>query len=160
IASLLVGALAFLPEVWYRWGLRALTIERRPSISRAEFGDSLQVTLTLENRKPLPLPWLQIDDEFPDQLPVDGLPTRPSTASERMLLRHTVALWAYQRVRRRYTIHAIARGVYRLGPMTLRTTDPFGILQRDADREEPALLLVHPLVAPLERFGLPPNAPF
>src|SRR5262249_7355742 len=152
--------LAFLPEMWYRWGLSALVIERRPAVSRAEFGEAVQVTLTLENRKLLPLPWLRVEDEFPEQLLAEGPPVRPRAAEGRVAHQSTVALWAYQRVRRRYTVHAIARGAYRLGPMTLRTTDPFGILQCEADREEPALLLVHPLVAPLEGFGLPPNAPF
>src|SRR5262249_4925799 len=90
----------------------------------------------------------------------EGPPVRPRAAEGRVAHQYTLALWAYQRVRRRYTIYAVARGAYRLGPMTLRTTDPFGILQREADREEPGLLLVHPLVAPLEGFGLPPNAPF
>jgi uncharacterized protein (DUF58 family) len=76
------------------------------------------------------------------------------------VLEHTLALWAYQRVRRRYTVHAVERGAYRLGAMKLRTTDPFGILQREVVQDQQALLLVHPLIAPLERFGLPPNAPF
>src|SRR5262249_58623185 len=96
IAGLLVGALAFLPEMWYRWGLSAFVIERRLAVSRAEFGDAIQVTLTLENRKPLPLPWLRIEDEFPEQLPAEGPPVRPRAAEGRVAHQYTLALWAYQ----------------------------------------------------------------
>src|SRR5262249_1045625 len=160
IAGLLVGSLAFLPEVWYRWSLSALAIERRPAVSRAGFGDAVHLTLTLSHRNPRPRPCLQIEDECPDQLPAEGPLIRPSAAEARVSLRHTLALWAYQRVRRRYTVYAVARGAYRLGPMTLRTTDPFGILHCELNREATALLLVHPLIAPLERFNLSPNAPF
>jgi uncharacterized protein (DUF58 family) len=160
LAGMLVAALAFVPEIWYRWGFHALAVERHAATSRVAFGDAVEVTLTIENRKPLPLPWLELDDEFPEMLPADGPSVHPSAGDERVVLRNTVALWAYQRLRRRYMVHADARGVYPLGPITLRTSDPFGILQREATLSRPDFLIVHPLVAPLERFGLPPNAPF
>jgi hypothetical protein len=79
---------------------------------------------------------------------------------ERSLLTHTFSLWAYQRVRRHYQLQALGRGAYRFGPMILRATDPFGILTRETHLEALSVIVVHPLVAPLERFGLPAMAPF
>ncbi|HEX6818072.1 MAG TPA: DUF58 domain-containing protein [Ktedonobacterales bacterium] len=160
ISALLLLALVVTPEIWYRYGLRALAVERRPATPRAVFGDTVEVTLSVENRKLLPLPSLEIADDFPEGLPVLGMRLRPSAKPETSVLPNTLALWAYQRVRRRYRIRAVARGAYRFGPMTLRASDPFGILSRETVLEAPSVLLVHPLVAPIERFGLPSHAPF
>src|SRR5260221_5745788 len=112
VAGWLVGALAVLPEIWYRFGLRALRLEHTLSERRAVFGDTVEVALVVENRKLLPLPWLVVDDQFPDALPVIGMRLQSSVIPERARLRNTIALWAYQRVRRRYRIHAAARGSY------------------------------------------------
>lgn len=160
IAALLILALVAIPEVWYRYSLRGLALARRPATRRAVFGDTVEVSLTVENRKPLPLPALEVHDDFPDTLPVIGRTLKPSPKPETAVLTNTLALWAYQRVRRRYRLRAITRGAYRFGPMTLSASDPFGILTREITIKAPAVLLVHPLVAPLEHFGLSSHAPF
>jgi uncharacterized protein (DUF58 family) len=159
-AGLLVFVLAFIPELWYRYSLRQLTVSRQPSSTRLTPGETIEVTLAIENRKPLPLPWCEIVDEIAEALLVKKLKAVPAATPERSLLAHTFSLWAYQRVRRRYQIQALGRGAYRFGPMILRSTDPFGILTRETRLEAPAVIVVHPLVAPLERFGLPAMAPF
>jgi len=160
VAGLLVFALAFVPELWYRYCLRQLTVDRRPATTRMMLGDTIEMTIAIENRKPLPLPWLQIVDDVPESLPIRNQQIAPSSSPERALLTNTLALWAYQRVRRRYFIRALARGAYRFGPMKLRSTDPFGILTRETTLDQTVALVIHPLVAPLERFGLPAHAPF
>ena len=159
-AGLLIFVLAFIPELWYRYSLRQLRISRQPSSTRLMPGETIEITLTVENRKPLPLPWCQIVDEVAEALLVKTLKALPAATPERSLLTHTFSLWSYQRVRRRYQMQALGRGAYRFGPMTLRATDPFGILTREAHLEAPAAIVVHPLVVPLERFGLPALAPF
>ncbi|HKS70206.1 MAG TPA: DUF58 domain-containing protein, partial [Ktedonobacterales bacterium] len=70
------------------------------------------------------------------------------------------ALWAYQRVRRRYHLLACARGAHVFGPAKVSLSDPFGLLTREVELPSTSALLVHPIVAPLERFGLRPDAPF
>ncbi|HLZ20789.1 MAG TPA: DUF58 domain-containing protein [Ktedonobacterales bacterium] len=160
VAAILLLALILIPEMWYRYGQSQLSVERNPATSRAVFGDTTEISLVVENRKPLPLPSLTIADDFPDALPVLGMRLRLASKQETATLSNTMALWAYQRVTRRYRIHAIARGAYRFGPMVLRTSDPFGILTREKTLDATAVLLVHPLVAPIERFGLPSHSPF
>lgn len=160
VAGLFVFVLAFIPELWYRYSLRQLSISRQPSTTRAMLGDTIEITLSIENRKPLPLPWFEIVDEIAESLPVKNVKILAASKPDRVLLPNTFSLWAYQRVRRHYSVHAMARGAYRFGPMILRATDPFGILTREISIEEPVALIVHPLVAPLERFGLPALAPF
>jgi uncharacterized protein (DUF58 family) len=160
VAGLLVLVLAFIPELWYRYCLRQLSISRQIDTTRAALGDTVQLSLSIENRKPLPLPWFEIVDEIPESLPVTNRLMTPAAKPERALLTSTFSMWAYQRVRRRYYMRPLARGAYRFGPMTVRATDPFGILTRETTLEGSAAIVVHPLVVPLERFSLPALAPF
>ena len=160
VAGLLVFAVAAVPEIWYRYGLRDVDVQRRLGVTRAVFGDDVDVQLVVENRKRLPLPWLEVEDEFPDALPVRDILLRPSHAPESAMLTNTLTLWSWQRVRRRFRIRAVARGAYRFGPMAVRTSDPFGITTREMMIPASATLLVHPLVAPIGKLGLPPETPF
>lgn len=160
IAGLLLAALTALPEVWYRFGLRDLVIRHSVSQTRAALGDAVEVAVVMENRKALPLPSLEIADEFPDALPVIGVRLDPSPQPGRAVLRSAPSLWAYQRVTRRYQVRAVSRGVHIFGPMKLRLGDPFDFLIREHAHEATATLLVHPLVARIEQFGLSARAPF
>jgi hypothetical protein len=44
--------------------------------------------------------------------------------------------------------------------MHVQSGDPIGVLTREEVLDQPARLLVHPLVMPLEKLGLPARAPF
>ncbi len=160
VAGLLVLTLAALPEIWYRYGLHGVLVSHQPTSNRVAFGGVVDVPVVIENRKPLPLPWIEVNDDFPDQIPTLGLTLIPSSLPERATLVNTLSLWAYQRVRRHYRVHATARGAYTFGPTHLRFSDPFGVLTRYGDVDAVSTLLVHPLIAPLDRFGLSPRAPF
>lgn len=160
ICGLLTLGIAIVPELWYRYGLRGLAVMRETETNRIGFGQILTVPLTVENRKLLPLPMVETVDEFPEALTVLGarlgLSTRPGSA----LLSRGMRLWTYQRVRRRYYVRAIQRGAYTFGPTLARVTDPFGILTREELFETRRITLVHPLIAPLDRFDLTPLAIF
>lgn len=160
ICGLLLLGIAIVPELWYRFGLRGLVVARDMERARIAFGQIATVPLLAENRKLLPLPMVETVDEFPESLTVLGarlgLSARPGSA----LLTRGLRLWAYQRVRRRYYVRAIQRGAYHIGPTLVRVTDPFGILTREETFETRRALLVHPLMAPLDRFDLTPRAIF
>ena len=160
IGALLLFMIAVVPELWYRYGARGLAISREPERTRVAFGERVGVRVRVENRSPLPLPWLEIDDEFPEALPLLNAHVGPSPKAQRVVLAGVHALWAYQRVRRRYYLLACARGPYVFGPAKVSLSDPFGLLTREVELPATASLLVHPIVAPLERFGLRPDAPF
>jgi uncharacterized protein (DUF58 family) len=159
-AAFLIAVLVLVPEIWYRFGASGLRIERRPATRQAIFGDSVDLTLTIENRRLLPLPWVNIADDFPETLPVTGAARGYALAGERVVVSSTVGLWAFQRVRRRLRVRCASRGAIWFGPMKLRLTDPFGLLTREVALDERAQLLVYPLVVPIERLGLPANSAF
>lgn len=160
IAGLLLAALGAVPELWYRFCLSNVVVRQRMSESRLMFGDQATLVLTIENRKVLPLPWLELVDELPLALELRGPRLQPSSKPGRAVLEMTMALWLYQRVTRRYMVRGVARGAFAFGPLLLRSGDPFGLLTREWRLDETEYLIVYPLVVPIERLGLPAHHPF
>ncbi len=160
VAGLLALALGAIPELWYRFCFAGLAYQRSLSERRVFFGETVTLRVSVENRKLLPLPWLEVEDEFPEPLTIQGGRLDPHFQPRRMLLVNAFSLWWYQRVTRRYQVRCIARGVFTFGPLTLRSGDPFGLLTREQPLEQEDALLVYPPILPIERFGLPSRHPF
>ena len=160
VAGLLVLAIAVVPEIWYAFGLRALTFRRAPEVARTSFASVVEAPLVVDNRSALPLPFVEMMDNFPDDLPTLGMSLDISPLPLRAELVQSMGLWAFQRLRRRFYIRAAKRGAFTFGPTTIKVSDPFGVLTREETLATERTLLVHPLVTSLSRFGLAPQAPF
>jgi uncharacterized protein (DUF58 family) len=160
IAGLLALALAVVPELWYRFCFAGLVYRRQLGERRVFFGETITLRLSVENRKALPLPWLEVEDEFPEPLALRGGRLAPHFKARRAILPTELSLWWFQRVSKRYQIQCVARGVFTLGPVKLRSGDPFGLLVREQRFEALDTLLVYPPILPIERFGLPSRHPF
>jgi uncharacterized protein (DUF58 family) len=160
VAGLLILALGGVPELWYRFCLRGLSVRRSLSAGRAQIGDGLILTITIENRKLLPLPRLEVVDEVPEYgLAIRGGYLENTTMPLRMHLVHLLSPWALQRVTRRYHVSCLARGSYFFGPIHLESGDPFGLLTREEVLDLTAFLLVYPLVVPLDQINFPAGVP-
>lgn len=160
LAALFTFIIGMVPEIWYRFALRHLAIRQQVSQQRAFFGETIALALSIDNKKLLPLPWLEVEDEIPLQLTLLTGRALPTYKVNRLALVHTFSLWSFQRVTRRYRLRCTGRGVYTFGPATLRSGDPFGWLVREERASARETVLVYPLVAPLEAFGLPARHPF
>jgi uncharacterized protein (DUF58 family) len=160
LAAVFALVIGIVPELWYRFALRDLVIRQRISQKRAFFGEAVTLSISIENQKLLPLPWLEVEDEIPIQLPLLTGRALPTYKVNRVALVNTFSLWSFQRVIRRYQLCCSARGVFSFGPAVLRSGDPFGWLVREERVPARESLLVYPLVAPIESFGLPPRHPF
>ncbi len=157
VFALVIG---LVPELWYRFALRRLSVRQRLDQPRVFFGETNTLSISIENQKLLPLPWLEIEDEIPAQITLLSGHAEPSYKVNRATLVSSYSLWSFQRVTRRYHLRCMGRGVYTFGPALLRSGDPFGWLTREDLVTARETLLVYPLVAPLETFGLPPRHPF
>jgi len=160
LAAVFAFVIGIVPELWYRYALRDLVIRQQVSQKRAFFGEAVTLSISVENRKLLPLPWLEVEDEIPIQLPLLTGRALPTYKVNRVALVNTFSLWSFQRVTRRYQLGCSARGVFSFGPAVLRSGDPFGWLVREERVPARESLLVYPVVAPIESFGLPPRHPF
>lgn len=146
--------------LWRHYGLREVRYTRVFSHARAFPGDEVFLDITVENAKLLPLPWLEIEDEFPNALGYPGLTLEPAPKPKVAMFHALFSVRPFERVRRRYRVSCTARGYHRFGPVHLRTGDVFGLATR---REEYAIddyLMVYPRVLPVTGFGLPAVQPF
>jgi uncharacterized protein (DUF58 family) len=154
IASITVGY-GTLTRLWTHYGVRRVAYERQLSTDRAVAGDSVNLDVSIWNRKPLPLPWVAADDIVSEDLPVRERPVmdRDNELLGRRILHNAWALAWYERVVRHFHLDDLARGVYEFGPVRVRVRD---ILGRDAAAEElerPASLVVSPRTVPVRRIG-------
>lgn len=141
--------------LWDRYCLWKVEYRRIFTPRRAFYGETITFTLEVTNRKLLPLAWLEVMDELPQELvPLRGR-VIPSLRQRRHHLVNLFSLRWYERVRRHVTMRCTARGYFALGPARLRSGDVFGVTIRGSDIDRVDHLLVYPRVVPLSVLGLP-----
>jgi uncharacterized protein (DUF58 family) len=148
---LLTGGVA---RLWNRFCLHRIEYRRRLSHHQAFFGDEIVFEIEVTNRKPLPLPWLQIEDELPEK--VNLLRGKAEAlAEERVALTNIFPINMYHRVKRRFPMRCSQRGVFTFGPTYIRSGDLFGFFRREKKFDALDYLLVYPRLVPLEKLGIP-----
>ncbi|MCB9133546.1 MAG: DUF58 domain-containing protein [Anaerolineales bacterium] len=160
---LIAGLLALVSVVawaWDRLALGALEYRRDFSERRAFVGETVELDLTVSNRKLLPVSWLRIDDRVPMALPLEGIEVLPTNVPTVGLVRMVYALRWYERVHRRYRIQCDQRGFFPFGPADLEAGDLFGLFSRKRRLDKRQWFIVYPRVESLTDLGLPPKEPF
>ena len=164
-ASLLIAPLLFLAiygvaYLWRRSTYRGVSYRRHFSPQRAFAGETIELTVELENRKALPLSWLCLTDVLPEGVTLldDGKGSTDEITPN--ALYDVFALRWYERLRQRYRIQCDQRGYYRFGPAHFISGDVFGISKIEGQALRPDWLIVYPRVYPVEELGLPSKDPF
>ncbi len=158
--GLLLGAALGLAWLWTRWSLRDLKVERRFSQQRAFWGEEVDMAQVFINAKPLPVPWLAVDDHIPGAVEILSLPATPTHKARMRQVSAALSLAWYERVTRHYTLKCAARGEHEFGPIDIQSGDIFGLFRRSETVQTPQTLLVYPRYVPVERLGIPARQPF
>lgn len=148
--------------LWSRNILVELYYYRKFHHTHAFPRETTDVEIIIENRKWLPVTWVQTLDHWTTHF----APTRKNTLTENQSDPHTGQLinayslrW-YERVRRQYELEAKKRGVYRIGPASLSSGDPFSLFERVlVTQEKPQYLVVYPERKSLRELGFPLKDP-
>ena len=74
VALIVVG----LTELWWRWGGVGLEYRRVLSSTTATCGDVVDCTIEVTNRKLLPMPWVDVTDDWPAALVPERVRSRGS----------------------------------------------------------------------------------
>jgi uncharacterized protein (DUF58 family) len=175
VPLLLVAAVFFLTgmiaRLWDRYCLSRVEYDRKLSADKAFFGDEVFLEISIANRKPLPLPWFQVEEEIPaDFLTMKGAVT-PVPEEEvsitdsmnygwynrdnRANLSSYISLGWYHKITRRYQMECRQRGLFPFGPTLLRSGDIFGIFTREMYMNRRDYLVVYPKIVSLEQLGIP-----
>jgi uncharacterized protein (DUF58 family) len=131
---IILGGTWLLAFLWTFALGRKLSIKREMRYGWAQVGDTLQERYTLYNDGRLPAPWLEVQDHS----------NMPDYQTGRVIgIKGTETLgWRTEGICTR-------RGLYTLGPTSLRSGDPFGLCSAEIHQPESAVLLVLPPVLPL-----------
>jgi uncharacterized protein (DUF58 family) len=140
-------------RLWNRFCLHRIEYHRRLSQNHAFFGDEIVYEIEVTNRKPLPLAWLQVEDELPEKVTLLKGKVE-QMAEDRVLLRNIFPINMYHRVRRRFPVLCNQRGAFLFGPSYIRSGDLFGFFRKEKKYEKQDYLLVYPRLVPLEKLGI------
>ena len=91
-------------RLWDHYSLHRVEYRRRLSSNRVFFGEEVKMEVEVSNRKPLPLPWLQVDDTIPNEVTVLKVATIPDSSMTHQLLRNLFSISWYQKVKKHYSI--------------------------------------------------------
>ena len=141
----------FLARSW----IENLSAHRDLSSDRAEIGDTLRVTVTIQNQGTLSIPWLLLEES----LPVDALVQKPPRLRARGARISLISVPAEDEESFEYQVEFLARGYYQIGPLLLESGDLFGLHRRYRVAAEPQFILVPPKVVPLDGYNLASRQP-
>ena len=137
----LMAALGIGSWLFARRGLKSVRADYRVLNPRTHVGEVLQAIYRVENHDRWPKPWIECWNEstLAASLPgrVIGIPAR---STRQWLAKVTLT----------------RRGSYRLGPLRVRTGDPFGLFTSEMTIGSPTSIVVFPEVVPLPHWRLPP----
>ncbi len=133
-------------HVWSRRMLGQLEF-RRCLAERAFLGDTVAVTLKVDNRSWLPVPWLLLSESLPVAL--------TSPALQQMV----VSLAGKGHHEFHYRLDARQRGYYKVGPLRLEAGDLLGLKRELTGRFDASFLIVYPKILPMPGLKLPAHSP-
>ena len=162
---LLVGVLLLIlygaAQIWSKYALRQVEYTRHLSSTHAFFGDEVTFEISLANRKVLPLPWVQIEEELDEHLllPPAAI-TSPSHRPGRVFLRNLMPIGWYHRIKRVYPLKCTKRGYFSFGPTRVQSGDYFRFRVQQMEVGDSVSLVVYPRIVSLDKLGIPSRDPF
>src|SRR6266699_323416 len=125
LAALFTFLVAIVPNLWYRNSFGHLVVRQYVNHHNVFFGEEVRLSVSIENHKFLPLPWLKVENKIAPPLAVLSKKTSRLQSARKETLAGTWLLWAFQKVTRQYRMRCQERGFHRFGPVSLSSSDPF-----------------------------------
>lgn len=137
----LLLAVIVLSYAWAWSGVNWLRLTRQTRSRRAQVGNPIQETFRLRNTSVLPKLWLEVLDE-------SDLPGHRASHVANDIPPNVEYAWAVR-------TYCLERGRYRLGPITLSSSDPFGLFTIRRPLSHTTNVVVYPATFPLRSFPMP-----
>lgn len=133
------GGMWLISYLWARGLKKGLQVNRDMSFGWKQVGDRLRERVLLENNSWVPSLWVNLDDHS-------------NMRDYKISAVTDVGGWRYRNWHTQGTCNH--RGLFTLGPLTLKTEDPFGIYQVNVDYNESVNMMVVPPVVPLPEIEI------
>ena len=141
-------------KLWSRLSITGIECQRFLSETRSFPGEYIELRTRLVNRKLLPLPWLQVDDEMPATFATDGS-LAPGSRPGFVTMSKTASLLWYSGISWQSRLFCNKRGYYPLGPMTVTSGDIFGFYPRSTTEPVTDYIMVYPKLYPISQLAIP-----
>ncbi len=137
---IIIGGIWIVGFLWTYSLARHLYLDRAMRYGWAQVGDQLEERFTVINESFLPAMWLEVEDHsnLPEYIASRVTSIGPNAALE----------W-------KTTGTCTRRGLFCLGPTTLRSGDPLGLCSLEIQHPNSTMLLVLPPVLPLPPIEMP-----
>jgi uncharacterized protein (DUF58 family) len=159
IVALLFFIAGAIARLWARYSLSRVEYRRQLSSNRVFFGEEIKMAVEVTNRKILPLPWLQVEEQLPDQVTLLKGESEHAFSTNYQILTAIFLLSSYHRIKKYYPIKCDHRGYFMFGPTKLSSGDVFGFFNRYQEIATIDHLMVYPKMVPLEKLGIPSRQP-
>lgn len=149
LLAVLTVMTAWLSTLWSRRGLAHVSYQRHLANDRAVWGDHVDLEVSIENRKVLPLAWLRAEDFVTEGLQIVDHVLSSSGRYGFSVLQNVWSLGPFERIVRHHQINATHRGRVQFDSVRLTVADLFG--DDGASREVDLLdtLLIRPRTVPV-----------
>lgn len=137
----LFGLLLIVSFFWAWVNINYVHISRVTRARRTQVGGPLEERFTVRNTGIVPKLWLEVRD-------FSTVPGHHASKVVNNLGSRGVESW-------RVSTICTRRGRYRLGPLTLSTSDPFGFFSMERELEPTTNVVVYPLTVDVNQFALP-----
>lgn len=137
----LLGLLIIVSFAWAWVNLNWVRLSRNTRTRRTQVGRPLEERFTVHNTSIIPKLWLEVRD-FGD------VPGHYSSHVVHNLGGRNAYTWRVNTI-------CTERGRYQLGPIRLRTSDPFGLFPMERDFAATTHVVVYPLTFDIHQFALP-----
>jgi uncharacterized protein (DUF58 family) len=142
---------AGLARLWNRISLVGVQAERSLNGTRFFPGEVIECRLRLFNRKPLPLPWVQIENRLPAGVELAS----PASGAEAVAIRRTASLLWYRSISWKLNLVGKRRGYFPVGPLKLTSGDLLGLYSRSRRTGTTEHLIVYPRIYPVDTRFIP-----
>ncbi|MBM4421142.1 MAG: DUF58 domain-containing protein [Chloroflexi bacterium] len=138
--SYLILFVAVAMWLYARLTMEGLSVRRTVGQTYTHLGDAIEVEYELRNDHGIAKLWLEVVDRSNWPEPVPGRVLQIGSRTTRK--------W-------KVLVKAMRRGRFHLGPILMRSGDPFGLFATRSETRSHALVLVYPRVVPLPHWSLP-----
>lgn len=164
-ALLALGAILLLivgvSRLWRNLALIGVSYEREYDRTHAFPNETITMTLTIRNDKPLPLTWLRFQDELPVSPENENHISQIATeVAGRYYLVNSYWMQPRDKLTQEVSFQFPVRGYFNIGPVSYKSGDVFTLFTIERTHRLIDTIVIYPQVYPLEALGLPAKEPF
>jgi len=160
LLACLTIAVTLLARLWTRLALEEVTYACRPLFSNVMEGEVFGIAMSVENNKPLPVPWLRISQFIPRGLDIVESDAVVGNLFGGVTMGVVTHLGRHERLTVMHRLRAARRGHFDLNSAALTGGDLFGLYDTRRDLNLGSVRLVaFPRIVPLPDFDLPSARP-